>query len=76
MIFPLIFPGFKINLPGIFSLFLKYDFHSGFEYIHANLLSFIVNKKFITSIILQISEPSFLFPSNLVNFVLFQGSQG
>ena len=56
----MIFPGFFSKFPGIFFIIFKVWFPSGFEYNYANLFEFHLNKKLIISIILQISEPSFL----------------
>ena len=70
----MIFSGFLSKFPGIFSLFLKYDFQVVLN-IYANLLSFIWTK--IQSFQLYsklVNLPFYL--SNLMNFVLFQGNQG
>ena len=69
----MIFPGFKSKFPGIFFIIFKVLFPSGFEYKYANLLSFIWTKnESFQSYSKSVNLPFYF--SNLVNFVLFQGS--
>ena len=71
----MIFPGFFSKFPGIFFIIFKVRFPSGFEYKYANLLSFIWTKNWSFQLYSKLVNLLF-FLSNLVNFVVFQGSQG
>ena len=75
MIFPWFFQVFFSKFPGIFFIIFKVWFPSGFEYKYANLLSFIWTKNSSFQSYPKLVNLPFYF-SNLVHFVLFQGSQG
>ena len=68
----MIFPGFFSKVPGIFALFLKYDFQVVLNI--CKLTEFHLNKKNLFPLYSKLVNLPFYF-SNLVNFVLFQESQ-
>ena len=72
----MIFPGFLSKFSGIFSLFLKYDFQVVLNINIRKLTEFHFEQKNLSFQLYSklVNLPFYL--SNIVNFVLFQGSQG
>ena len=71
----MIFPGFLKKIFRYFFIIFKVWFPGDFEYKYANLLSNIWTKNWSFHLYSKLVKIPFYF-SNLVNFVLFQGSQG